>query len=73
MRSKLGREDRELMVESWCQWSEIQMKVKENVLRGVSSCLRKGTPEGGGNPPLPSAAEEVVDLQGEDGLQSRQS
>lgn len=69
----MGREDRELMVESWCQWSEIQMKVKENVLRGVSSCLRKGTPERGGNPPLPSAAEEVVDLQGEDGLQSRQS
>lgn len=68
----MGREDRELMVESWCQWSEIQMEVKENVLRGISGCLWKGTPEGGENSPLPSAAEEVVDLRGEDGLQSRQ-
>jgi len=48
------------------------MKVKENVLQGISGCLWKGTPEGGENSPLPSAAEEVVHLRGEDGLQSRQ-
>ena len=38
------------------------MKVKENVLWGISSCLWKGTPEGRETSPLPSAAEEVLDL-----------